>query len=323
MPYVSIIMPVYNAERTCGRAIESVLGQTYRDFELIIIDDGSSDNSFEICSEFMDRDERIRLLHKENGGVSSARNMGLEASVGKYAAFIDSDDAYDSLYLEKMVSAAAAADADIAVCGYFCTQKGKVFQAQLPDDDDNIDELRLSLLKKSAGLNYLWNKLYRRSLIEENFNTAVSMGEDLEFICAFVVRAERFTVINEPLYYYTADSENSLTKKTELLTESVAHDMAVLKKYSEAIGIGNDIAAEKLFGRTEGILGNIEKYKDFKAALDSMESDMEYRALIEEMTPQKRKNRLLRWMIRNKADKTLYLYLYLKRFMRKNFKRQR
>ena len=102
MELISIIVPVYKAEKHLSECIDSIISQTYENFELILIDDGSPDNSGKICDEYAEKDKRIRAIHKENGGVSSARNTGLDNASGEYITFIDSDDFVDKQYLEKL-----------------------------------------------------------------------------------------------------------------------------------------------------------------------------------------------------------------------------
>ena len=116
MSRLAVIVPVYNVEKLLPRCLDSILAQTFRDFTLILVNDGSTDGSGKICDEYAKKDERIRVIHKENGGVSSARNAGLDAADGEYITFIDSDDAIPQEYLETLYGAASGSGADIAVC---------------------------------------------------------------------------------------------------------------------------------------------------------------------------------------------------------------
>ena len=112
---VSVIVPIFNAEKSIKRSIESILNQIYEVFELILIDDGSTDSTLNICKDYAENDNRVKVIHKNNGGVSSARNLGLAKAIGKYVAFVDADDWVGPEYLNNLVSAAEAEDADLVI----------------------------------------------------------------------------------------------------------------------------------------------------------------------------------------------------------------
>ena len=114
---VSVIIPIYNCEKYLNECISSVLGQTYKDFELILVDDGSTDNSLNICYEFAKKDSRIIVIHQENGGVSSARNKGLKNAKGEFITFVDSDDYVENDWLKMLLTAILANNADVSICG--------------------------------------------------------------------------------------------------------------------------------------------------------------------------------------------------------------
>ena len=113
---VSIIVPIYNKEKYLEKCLDSILGQTYRDLEIILVDDGSTDNSLAICQRYAEKDPRIKIYHKPNGGVSSARNLGLEKSTGKYISFVDPDDFIHSEFIERLEMMLVQSDAEIAYC---------------------------------------------------------------------------------------------------------------------------------------------------------------------------------------------------------------
>jgi len=118
MPKISVIVPVYNVEKYLAKCIDSILAQTFTDFECILINDGSPDNSPAICDEYAKKDERMKVIHKENGGVSSARNTGLDIAQGEWITFADSDDWVDENYLELMYSNAIKNNCDLSICGF-------------------------------------------------------------------------------------------------------------------------------------------------------------------------------------------------------------
>lgn len=123
MPKISIIVPVYKAEKYLNRCVDSILAQTFTDFELLLIDDGSPDKSGEICDEYARKDSRVRVIHKENGGVSSARQRGLDESIGEYTIHADPDDWVEPTMLEELYNKANKEDADMVICDFFYEYK--------------------------------------------------------------------------------------------------------------------------------------------------------------------------------------------------------
>ena len=145
MELISIIVPVYKAEKYLSECIDSIISQTYENFELILIDDGSPDNSGKICDEYAEKDKRIKVIHKENAGVSSARNIGLDNASGEYIAFIDSDDFVDKQYLEKLHCNLKHNDADISLCrlSYYKKDVANIRREIFPKKEGKIWKLRV------------------------------------------------------------------------------------------------------------------------------------------------------------------------------------
>ena len=167
-PEISVIVPVYKVERFLPACIDSLLAQTFADFELILVDDGSPDGCPVLCDAAAEKDNRVRVLHKANGGVSTARNAGLDMARGKWIAFVDSDDSVQPDYLEKMYTAARAVGADIALCGGQCVdEEGGVIGPGEPRITDEVMG-REEALRRLVTPEYQvpWNKLYRRDVLE-------------------------------------------------------------------------------------------------------------------------------------------------------------
>ena len=137
MPVISVICPVYNAEKYLARAVKSVLAQSFEDFELILVDDGSTDNSGELCDAFAAEDKRVRVIHQANGGVSRARNAGIDSARGEYIAFIDSDDYVFPYWLSDLYEAIAAEGADISRAGHYCVGE-RQFANSAPKSPDDL-----------------------------------------------------------------------------------------------------------------------------------------------------------------------------------------
>ena len=164
MPLVSIIVPVYKAEQWLHRCVDSILAQTMADFELLLINDGSPDRSGEICDEYAAQDSRVRVFHKENGGVSSARNLGLDNAQGEWISFIDADDWVEKEYLEG-VTENLDADMILGGCryvnGYFCSADKEIIEGR------RIGEF-MKIHSEDHFVRAVWGKLIKRSIIEKN-----------------------------------------------------------------------------------------------------------------------------------------------------------
>lgn len=213
-PLISIIVPFYNADKYLDRCIHSILAQTYEQCELILINDGSSDNSLNICQAFVASNENIRLLSQANSGVSAARNSGLRVAKGEYVMFVDSDDYMFPQMCEIMIKAIAEKNADLVVCGTTETWGG----LWVPDRD--VDYQTLDSFKKdfiehlnSELLSPPWNKIYRRELIKDMFNTSISLGEDLVFNLNYLKNCQRVSFIRSAPFYHEKANENSLVNR--------------------------------------------------------------------------------------------------------------
>lgn len=213
---VSVIVPIYNNEKVLKRCVDSIVNQTYKKIEIILIDDGSTDDSFKICNEYLKNDKRIKIIHKENGGVSQTRNIGLKEAKGTKLVFIDSDDYVDKTYIECLMK---YRNADLVICGYFTVNEKKSAKYIIKNNVFmNKKELLKNLTKKSHirfySVPYL--KLFDRKIIEENnilFNEKIEYGEDACFVYEYISNINNLQIINQPLYYNDISSQDSLSRK--------------------------------------------------------------------------------------------------------------
>lgn len=226
---VSIIMAAYNAEKTIAESIESVLNQTYKNFELIVVDDGSVDATGEIVDEYAAKDNRIKVFHNQNQGVSKTRNFGLKQASGDYVQIIDSDDLWAENMLETTVG--AIGENDILIFG-FKTFPGDEVEAvdecQFNSHEEIMDNL-VFLFEKHM-VNSSWNKLYSRKLISDNnaeFQSEISLGEDAVFNAILISNSLRIKCISQVLYYYRSDDVASLSHKSRL---DALETFSVMKK---------------------------------------------------------------------------------------------
>lgn len=210
MEKVSVIMPAFNAEKTIGEAICSVKSQTYKNLELIIIDDGSKDGTAAIADSMSSEDERICVLHIENGGVSNARNIAIKRCTGKYIAFIDADDKMCPNMLQKMVEAMQD-DVDLVCTGFMVVSPhGEDLFSQSPTDlslDREHYDKAIAELQDKKALNSLWNKLFRARLIKENklaMDPSIKMGEDFLFVIDYLTCMKaKIRCLSDVMYRYT------------------------------------------------------------------------------------------------------------------------
>ena len=223
-PLISIIIPVYNVEQYLGECMASVLNQTYRNLEVVLVDDGSKDNSPKLCDEYAARDSRVKVIHKENGGPMSACIAGVEKAGGEYLAFMDSDDWVELNMIEELVKATAGNAKEI-ICSNYVIEKAnqsiKIKQSMKPGVYDRTameQQLFPYLLgneeRRIHGSRCM--KLISKGLIQTNLEFAdlkVSMGEDLYLIILAVLDAKRIVVVNEGYYYHYRFLDNSLVHK--------------------------------------------------------------------------------------------------------------
>jgi len=211
MPKISIIVPVYKVEKYLHRCLDSIIAQTFTDWECILIDDGSPDGSGKICDEYAEKDERFKVFHQENQGVSAARNKGLDEARGEYVNFIDSDDWIANSLLEKSIE--FAMNYEIVFWGnYNCYEDGDMV-AHIPHNVScsNIEETECEIyhLKNNAEcceyFGYTWNKMFRMSVIRNNsikFVEGLTLREDELFTMEYCQNITSLKVISESLYYY-------------------------------------------------------------------------------------------------------------------------
>lgn len=212
---VSIIMPVYNVSEKLNKSLNSLINQTYSNIEILLINDGSTDNSGEVCDKYAQNDNRIKVVHKKNGGVSSARNIGLEIATGKYIMFVDSDDYTDEKSCEVMVEAIEKYDVDMVVSSYNTVYNGKVMKHICPEKVyDSVESMKddFRLIYLDCFLNSPWNKLFKKEHITKGFDENMRYFEDYYFVLDYMDNIKNLVTIDKPLYYYIEDTGNSLTK---------------------------------------------------------------------------------------------------------------
>ena len=263
-PLVSIILPVYNAQNHLARCVGSICAQTYQNIEIIILNDGSKDQSLPVCEEFRQKDPRILLVDKANSGVSDTRNLGLKLASGKYVEFVDSDDYLDPDFTERLVAAAEENEADFVIAPYKMVipagaskpeqvldkiqdELGVMSVARPPEVREygflpagvyDKDTFALRLMDKPASYFYsvLWNKLYRRDILTGNdiqFVSEMRWAEDLVFNLRYIQYAERFVAIDKPGYYYVQNPQSIC--HTQINAATIVQNKLQVFRYYKAL----------------------------------------------------------------------------------------
>ncbi len=238
-PMVSIIIPVYNAEKTIRRCVDSVLNQEYKDTELLLVDDGSTDLSGRICDEYARKDSRVSVIHKENTGVSDTRNLALERARGTYLQFLDSDDWISPDATSLMVRAAGESGCDMVISDFYrvvgerVSHKGDIEPGGLL----TREEFAGFMMEKPADFYYgvLWNKLFRRALVEENglrMDKTISWCEDFMFNLEYIRHTKTIYALHVPIYYYVK-TKGSLASQGLSITKTIKMKSMVFSYYHD------------------------------------------------------------------------------------------
>ena len=235
-PLISVILPAFNEEKNIRRAADSLLKQTYKNIEIIIIDDGSTDATEKICRELSDKDSRIRFWKKKNEGLSAARNLGLKYATGRYVAFLDADDYCLPDYIKKMYKSIVCTGSDLCVCGYYTEYAdnrrvtthheimGNHIQYSRP-------EAEKALIKGYIGF-HAWGKLYKSEIIKGISYPEGKVYEDIYTFPAILDKCRKVSVLKERLIIYTQNA-NSIVNRQNLKSEYCAFDahVKVFRKY--------------------------------------------------------------------------------------------
>ena len=239
MPEVSIIVPIYNAEKSIARCIDSILSQEYTDFELILCDDGSTDKSGQIIDEYREKDERIRVLHKENTGVSDTRNQGIAVAKGKYIQFLDADDWITVDATKLLVRTMKEGGCDLVISDFYRVIGERISHKGDIDADGILtqEEFAEYMMVNPADFYYgvLWNKLYKREIIEKyhlKMDESVSWCEDFLFNLEYLLHTKRIAALQVPIYYYMK-TEGSLATQGINLSKTIKMKISVFEYYND------------------------------------------------------------------------------------------
>ena len=237
-PMVSIIVPIYNAEQYLRRCVDSILNQEYTDYELLLVNDGSTDASGDICEEYGDRDPRVIVIQKENTGVSDSRNRALDRARGKYLQFLDSDDWITPDATRLFVRAAEEYGCDMIISDFYRVV-GERLSTKGDIEEEGVltrEEFAAHMMENPADFYYgvLWNKLYRRDIVEEHnlrMDTDISWCEDFMFNLEYIRYAKVFYALHAPIYYYVK-RKGSLASQGINISKTVKMKLNVFEYYN-------------------------------------------------------------------------------------------
>lgn len=313
---ISVIMPVYKVEAYVGKAIESILAQTLQEFEFLIVDDGSPDESGKICDSYAKKDDRIRVIHKENGGAPSARNVAMDCAKGKYLYFMDADDWAENTMLEKMYALAEIHQAQYVVCGYeidtyYDVEQGKYLSERIQADDavyETAEAFRREAYRYfDKNMLYTpWNKLYLRSYIEErNLRFPNTLWDDFPFNLSVLCEISRVVVSTESFYHFIrARAESETAAFTPRMYEKREEEHGWLVDLYQRWGVQDAASMEFIARRyVERMVGCVANVTGSKSTLTRREQRQQIKVMLqnprlkENLALAKPKSRYMKWML--------------------------
>ena len=326
---ISVIVPIYNSEKSLPRCLKSIMSQSFKNLEIILVNDGSQDASLEICEKFRQKDNRIIIINKKNSGVSAARNSGLKIATGEFIQFVDADDFINFNMIECMFKNINENNADIVICGYNKISSNKVIKKS--PNNFNTDSLIgfrdcFINLYKNAFLNAPWNKLYCRKKIKTFFDESLSIGEDLLFNLSYISNCDKISVINQNLYNYDVSLQNSLACKyyEKLFYNKLYLNKEVQKFLKKNFNLSdfskiNEVFAKEIYYYLKKIVflskeQKKEKLKKIKSCVENNNvRNMLYNAKITDF-----QIKIICKLIKVKQIKIIYMFFCLKKFINKN-----
>ena len=237
---ISVIVPIYKVEKYLRKCVDSIINQTYKNLEIILVDDGSPDNCPAICDEYAKKDNRIKVIHKPNGGLSDARNAGLDIATGEYIAFVDSDDYIDLTMYEKLYNAIKQNNCDLAICGFRQVDEndkplnnGWSKKFVIYEKDHSLDALFTTNI---GGIVVAWNKLYKKHIFDIIRYPKGLIHEDEYIIYDVIVKCNGIVIIEDQLYNYVQRANSIIGSKP---TKKVFDVITALEYRKSKIGLND------------------------------------------------------------------------------------
>lgn len=278
-PLVSVIVPVYNVEQYLKECVDSIIEQTYKNIEIILVDDGSTDQSPRICNEYKKKDSRVKVIHKNNGGLSDARNKGIDASNGSYIGFVDSDDWIEPNMYETLVEDLKDQASDISICGIYREYQNKTVQERNKKEQLDRNDAIKELLKGNIIHDHAWSKLYKKELFDNVRYPCGKVYEDIRTTYKLFLKCNRVSLVSPCLYHYRQRQGSIIRngfndKKLEWLKA-----VEELKEDNELNAFDNIISnrivkTECFLIREIAIYGDSQTCKKYKKNIDQFRKDI-------------------------------------------------
>lgn len=317
MKKISIIVPAYNAEKTLERCLNSLVNQTYSEIEIIVIDDGSTDTTYELAKSYCQSYENIILFKQANQGVSIARNKGLDMATGDYIMFVDSDDTIENNACEYLIEQCIE-NTDLIIFGLNIYKNGELLrQPHLQEKNLNIKQSAYeywNLRKINLGP---CNKIYHRRKIEKYFDSGLSLGEDTKFVIDYMNNIDNIKVLEKCLYNVFLDNTNSLNRK---MREDKLYQLIIVRDYEEKFMIENYGAAiselyNEYFLDLHSVLFDVIKYKMGFVKFKENIGKKNYKNIYFKTHFKRKYYRIFSFFIKNDMYVTAYAMLYMRKMI--------
>ena len=276
---ITVMIPAYNAQKYIGRCIESLLKQTYKEIEILIVNDGSKDNTKSICEDYSQKDSRVRLVNQENGGEGAARNTGLREAKGKYLTFVDADDYVKEDFIERLHTNLVKINAGLAICGFTELREDTVLNETSGDITFmNQEEGMEMLLREDSFKGYVWNKIFDLDIIRQNklsFDTSLAVWTDVLFVFQYMRHIEKIVFDPTPEYYYiyletsvshgggnnviAVEKSYSAIRAKEQMIDDIPDNYVKVKRQIAVRFVQSSLAVIRNIGYSE----NPKKYNEF------------------------------------------------------------
>lgn len=312
MPKLSIIVPVYRVEQFLDKCVTSILKQTFTDFELILVDDGSPDRCGEMCDEYAVKDKRIKVIHKKNGGLSDARNVGIDSAVGSYLGFVDSDDYIAEDMYEVMIKNLEGHEADISVCGMYDCYGDKILRQNVAlgtfefNREQAVDWF---LGSNGAGL-FVCNKIYKREIFKDVRFPVGKLYEDAFIFIDLFLKSEKVIVCTEPKYYYTRrDGSTTMSKFNKRYYDVVEAHKKNLEKIIKQLPSKKEVGEFRIFWAYKQLF--------YILAFDTKENQKKYKNDIKKITSVVRKNffKIITNKYNSLAQRISYMLIFINPYL--------
>lgn len=326
---VSVIVPIHNSEKTLNRCVKSILSQSYKNLEVILVNDGSTDGSLKICEKFKEKDSRVVVINKKNAGVSAARNTGLSVANGEFIQFVDADDYINPDMTQCLADNLEKSCADLVICGYNRVSNGK-FVKKSPSNfySNSLFAFKdcFERLYKGAFFNAPWNKLYRRDRIKTLFDENFSIGEDLLFNLSYTSNCDKIVVISDILYNYDVSLQSGLASRydenlfyIEIILHKEVQNFFEISFESNDFSNINEVLAKEIYYYLKKIVilsdeSKCTKLEKIKACFE----DGFVKNMLFEVNFTDSQIKILCLLMKLKLSRAIYMFFKLKSLINKN-----